>query len=636
MFPVRGRVLWLVGLLMVWGPVSAFAQLPVDPYFEFLNGRRLEKAGDLGAALRAFERAAVAAPEAAGIRAEIARFQLDQNKPREAAASARAALALDDSNVGAHRVLGLLLGGSEERMLEAVGHLERVLATPAGGTDVALQSTLGRLYLFTGAVPKAIDLLGRLLEDQPYLLPARVTLAQAMAAAGRHDDAIAVLEPAAKADPRLTASLALIYEGAGRLQDAAEAYGRAAAASPNNRQAQLRYASALLVVPGANPLKQALDVLARLLDRDSKDAGALYLQAQAYRRTGDVFAAERSARAILAAEPDSVAGAYALALVLGQSRRFKDVVDHLEPFVASAAARGQSATTDLLTYLSVAYQALGRHNEAIDALKRAKSAARDGTPALDARLVQAHVGAKRYAEAVSLAEAAQKRYPDELQFTYLQARALFQGGDSSRALSLLEAVVGSHPDDLESYLTLAELYGESGRLDDGLQLLDRAAKQFPDNVAVPFRRGSILAEAKRDADAEEAFRGVLNRQPNNGPALNYLGYMLAERGSRLDEAIELITRALSSDKDNPSYLDSLGWAFFKRGDLTEAEKHLTRAADALPLNSVVQDHYGDLLAKAGRYRDAVDAWIKALNGDSDEIDPSVVEQKIRDTRGKIR
>jgi tetratricopeptide (TPR) repeat protein len=390
-----------------------------------------------------------------------------------------------------------------------------------------------------------------------------------------------------------------------------------------------------LVVSGASPLKQALDVLARLLDRDSKDVGALYLQSQAYRRTGDVFAAERSARAILAVEPDSVAGAYALALVLGQSRRFKDVVDHLEPFVALAAARGQSAT-DLLTYLSVAYQALGRHNEAIDALKRAKSAARDGTPALDARLVQAHVGAKRYAEAVSLAEAAQKRYPDELQFAYLQARALFQGGASSQALSLLEAVVGSHPDDLESYLTLAELYGESGRLDDGLELLDRAAQQFPDNVAVPFRRGSILAEAKRDADAEEAFRGVLNRQPDNGPALNYLGYMLADRGSRLDEAIELITRALSSDKDNPSYLDSLGWALFKRGDLTEAKKHLTRAADALPLNSVVQDHYGDLLAKAGRYRDAVDAWIKALNGDSDEIDPRVVEQKIRDTRGKIR
>jgi len=635
MSPVRGRVLWLVGLLTVWGTVSAFAQLPVDPYFEFLNGRRLEKAGELGAALQAFERAAVAAPEAAGIRAEIARFQLDQNKPREAVASARAALALDDSNVGAHRVLGLLLGGSEERMQEAVGHLERVLETPAGGTDVALQSTLGRLYLFTGAVPKAIDLLGRLLEDQPYLLPARVTLAQAMAAAGRHDDAIAVLEPAARADPRLTASLALIYEGAGRLRDAADAYGRAAAASPNNRQFQLRHASALLVVPGASPLKQALNVLARLLVLDSKDAGALYLQSQAYRQTGDMFAAERSARAILATEPDSVAGAYALSLVLGQSRRFKDVVDYLEPFVASAAARGQSAT-DLLTYLSVAYQALGRHNEAIDALKRAKSAARDGTPALDARLVQAHVGAKRYAEAVSLAEAAQKRYPDELQFIYLQARALFQGGKSSQALSLLETVVGSHPDDLESYLTLAELYGESGRLDDGLRLLDRAAQQFPDNVAVPFRRGFILAEANRDADAEEAFRGVLNRQPNNGPALNYLGYMLADRGSRLDEAIELITRALSSDKDNPSYLDSLGWAFFKRGDLTEAEKHLTRAADALPLNSVVQDHYGDLLAKAGRYRDAVDAWIKALNGDSDEIDSSVVEQKIRDTRGKIR
>ena len=189
---------------------------------------------------------------------------------------------------------------------------------------------------------------------------------------------------------------------------------------------------------------------------------------------------------------------------------------------------------------------------------------------------------------------------------------------------------------MDAHLTLAELYGKAGRVDDGLRVLDQAAKRFPDEVSIPFQRGSVLADAKRDAEAEKAFRAVLDRDPQNANALNYLGYMLADRGQRLDEAIDLITRALANDEDNPSYLDSLGWAHYKRGDFVEAEKHLTRAADALPLNSVVQDHYGDVLARLGRYREAVGAWTKALGGDGDDIDKTAIERKIRDAKPKIR
>lgn len=151
-----------------------------------------------------------------------------------------------------------------------------------------------------------------------------------------------------------------------------------------------------------------------------------------------------------------------------------------------------------------------------------------------------------------------------------------------------------------------------------------------------FRRGALLAEAKRDADAEQVFRRVLETQPDNGPALNYLGYMLAERGRRLDEAVDLITRALKTDADNPSYLDSLGWALFKRGDFAAADTHLSRASDALPQNSVVQDHYGDVLAKLGRYREAIMAWTKALGGDGSDIDRAAIERKLRDARSKAK
>jgi Flp pilus assembly protein TadD len=122
--------------------------------------------------------------------------------------------------------------------------------------------------------------------------------------------------------------------------------------------------------------------------------------------------------------------------------------------------------------------------------------------------------------------------------------------------------------------------------------------------------------------------------PAEADVLNYLGYMLADRGVRLDESVKLISRALEIDPDNPSYLDSLGWAHFKRGDLAQAESYLSKAAHGLPRNSVVQDHYGDLLAKRGRSADAIAAWSKALDGDGEDIAKPAVEKKIRDAKSR--
>ena len=120
----------------------------------------------------------------------------------------------------------------------------------------------------------------------------------------------------------------------------------------------------------------------------------------------------------------------------------------------------------------------------------------------------------------------------------------------------------------------------------------------------------------------------------SAPALNSLGYTLAERGERLPEAIGYIERALKVDPDNPSYLDSLGWALFKQGRADEAEPHLRKAADALPTNSVIQDHYGDVLARRGKYQEAIVAWERALKGDGEDIDRAAIEKKIRDARAR--
>ena len=97
----------------------------------------------------------------------------------------------------------------------------------------------------------------------------------------------------------------------------------------------------------------------------------------------------------------------------------------------------------------------------------------------------------------------------------------------------------------------------------------------------------------------------------------------------------LLKKALQIDPENGSYLDSLGWAYFKADKLDLAEDNLRRAADQLKTNSVIQDHYGEVLFKLGRYDDAVAAWTRALAGDGDSVNRADIDRKIRNAKQKL-
>ena len=149
-------------------------------------------------------------------------------------------------------------------------------------------------------------------------------------------------------------------------------------------------------------------------------------------------------------------------------------------------------------------------------------------------------------------------------------------------------------------------------------------------MSILFQLGATLEQHDRYADAERAFRGVLERDSDHAATLNYLGYMLADRGDRLEESVNLLERAIELDPGNGAYLDSLGWAYFKLERLDLAEVHLRQASEQMTWNSVIQDHFGDLLSKLGRHDEAIGAWKAALAGDGAEVDVENIEQKIQE------
>ena len=249
--------------------------------------------------------------------------------------------------------------------------------------------------------------------------------------------------------------------------------------------------------------------------------------------------------------------------------------------------------------------------------------------------MQANLSAKRYAAALELARKARAQNADDLRFARLEAQALRQSGKNDEAVSLLQDYVRQQPDKPESYVALAQIYIDTKRGADAVRMLQDAQQKFPADTTIPFELGAVLDKQKRFADAESAFRQVLSKDPDHAPALNYLGYMFAERGERLDESVTLLKKALTIEPDNGSYLDSLGWAYYKADKLDLAVTNLERAAEQLQTNSVIQDHYGDVLFKLSRYDDAIAAWNRAIGGDGDSIDRAGIDKKIKSAKQKL-
>ena len=134
--------------------------------------------------------------------------------------------------------------------------------------------------------------------------------------------------------------------------------------------------------------------------------------------------------------------------------------------------------------------------------------------------------------------------------------------------------------------------------------------------------------------SEESLRRILARDPDDATALNNLGYFLTERNERLPEALDMIKRAVKAEPTNPNYLDSLGWVYFKLGQLDEAERYLNDAARRNTRSSTVQEHLGDLHHKRGQLEQARAFWRKAIGLTTDATNITRLKGKIGNDQSK--
>ncbi|MDD7971816.1 tetratricopeptide repeat protein [Roseinatronobacter alkalisoli] len=209
---------------------------------------------------------------------------------------------------------------------------------------------------------------------------------------------------------------------------------------------------------------------------------------------------------------------------------------------------------------------------------------------------------------------------DDPQFLNAQlgkANALYRAGDTDAAIDWLQGFVADTPDSIMAFSTLGDMLRQEERFEEAAAAYARAIDLIGD---VEERHWMLLftyaiaLERMGDWDsAETQFRRALEFVPDEPQVLNYLGYSLVEQQRNLDEALDMIERAVAGEPDSGYIVDSLGWALFRMGQYEDAVPVMERAVELMPNDPILNDHLGDVYWAVGRHREARFQWSRAIS-----------------------
>ena len=366
---------------------------------------------------------------------------------------------------------------------------------------------------------------------------------------------------------------------------------------------QLRVSQAIML-QGQNKLEQALTATRKGIELDNTDIQAVIIETRLLQQMGRDEEAFVRLEAIVKQFPNN----RRLRLQYARLLLKKDLFKAREQFEFLLASTPQEP--DLLMSLAYINTELKGYQQAKHYFQKALDT---GTRNNEARYYLAQI-----AEQENLLDQAISHYQaivkgeDYVAATNRITELYMQQGQVDNALNLVKARRLEHPDlSLRFYMLESELLYNSQRYPQCHQLLTEALALHPNQANLLYMR-SLVSEKRNDmALMEQDLNSIIQQDANNATALNALGYVLANRAERLDEAFELISRALAIKPEDPAILDSLGWVEYRRGNLDRAFRLLEKAYALFP-DPEVAAHLGEVLWVKEQKQQAQQIWQQAL------------------------
>lgn len=182
------------------------------------------------------------------------------------------------------------------------------------------------------------------------------------------------------------------------------------------------------------------------------------------------------------------------------------------------------------------------------------------------------------------------------------------------AAATYQWLMDADPENLRYLIALTQAYNGAEKYAESESLLQQTLEEYPENTRILMQLAIVYDLMKDTAQSEEFLRVIIKKEPKNALALNNLAYMYIDSGRNLRKAMSLAKRALAIDPDNGAYLDTMGWGYFRRGDLMKARGCIEKALEKAESDDkgVIYDHYGDILFRMGQKEAAADAYRKAI------------------------
>ena len=624
------------------------ASLSAGASYHFAMAKLLAVEGSLVEALAAYEEAEKLAPDAAYVRLELAQLlarlaQYSRNATaresylRKAAEQVSEARRLAPENPDVLRAVGSIYLELAAQDATALATAQEALEAvrQRDPADVESLLTLGRLYLDQQQPDRAAEVLrdliaqaprqrmayallveallrgekgaeaeetlAEILSFEPGSLEARLTLADLQGKRGDHQSAIRTLTSAPeelREEPRLRRQLGWAHYLNGDLDEALKTVDAllppgAAAAVEEEIQGLALLKGLVLTAEGRNA--EAFEMLDRLRQAQPEDLALARTVARVLQREGRE---EEAARVLLetaerlAAAPGKAADAAEARLELAQvwfdAGEWDRVATALEPLLQAKEPEVRSQALFLRTDALVR---AGKHDEALAFLQGEAS-----SPLVDSK----------------------------------RAEVLLRAGREEEGRRILEGLLAAG--DPQTTLTAVQAFHRAERYEESIPTLEKLVAAHADRPVAGFLLGAAYERAGKRDKAVTELRRVVGLAPDFHPALNYLGYTLAEAGESLDEALKLTLRAVALDPDNGSYVDSLGWVYYQLGRHEQARQYLERAARLEPKDATLQEHLGDVYVALGQKERAREAYQRAVELD-DEDNVEQVRRKL-DELGK--
>ena len=610
-----------------------------------------------------YRQAIEADPSSEFLTSALAELYVKTGRIADAVREAQDIIKRDPNNLEAHRLLGRIylrsLGdmpggsGSDNILRLAIDQYQQITKLDPSSVDDHL--LLGRLYRLSNDLQKAEAELQTAVKLDPNSEESVTTLAMLYTDEGDTAHALKVLSsiPDSARSAKLYSALGAAYEQRKDYKNAIDAYKHAIVLDRDNLDAIRGLAENEM---NDGQLDAALEQYKVIADSNPEDAQTYVRMADIYRREGKYDQALENLKRAETLVPDTMDVPYSMAAVYQAQGRYDDAAKLLQDLIkkteksdvgTSQADRNNRAI--FIERLGMIYREQENYPLAVDTFRKMLTLGDENARSGYQEIIDTYREAKQWPQATAAAKEAVQKMPNDRDLRMVLDAQLADMGQLDQAVSDMRAMLKGGSEDRDVYVRLGIVYTRAKRWNDALDALAKAEELStkPDDKSyVLFLRGDLYQRQKMFDQAESEFRKILASTPPTDPqaaaTLNYLGYMNADRGVKLDESVGLIKQALAFEPNNPAYLDSLGWAYYKLGKYDLAEENLNKAAAHMGSDPTVQEHLGDLYQKTGRLKQAaahwdraVQEWAKTVPAEQDTEAYAKVQQKLDAARVKL-